>query len=166
MPVVIRTFDDFKADCAAHGHADGFRPPGGSDKTYYVFGWWSDGMNNFAEFDDRDSDAAIAHLVKYCQLRLDAYAAEYGEVRKILHDQAALAARSPACAAPPHVDCVRELEFLRDRVIAARREWVAAKERFAQTDGGRQEAHRQWLRQREQERAQQSADLLRQIELV
>ncbi len=123
-------------------------------------------QQRWAEFDDRNSDAAIAHFLKYCELRLDQYALEYGETRKVLHDQAALAARSPACAQPPHPDCVRELEFLRDRVIVARRELVVARERYGETAAGKAEAHRQWLRQREQEAHKQSADLLRQIELV
>ncbi len=100
MPLTIRTFDDFKADCAAEGHPEGFRPPGGSDKTFYAFGWWSDGMNNFAEFNNRSSDEAVAHFVRYCELMLDAYSLEYGEARKILHDQAALAAASPSCRRP------------------------------------------------------------------
>ncbi len=149
MPLTIRTFDDFKADCAAEGHPDGFRPPGGSDKTFYSRGWWEDGLQRFAEFDNPGSEAAIAHFVRYLELRLDQYALEYGTARKIFHDQAALAARSPACAQPPHADCVRELEFLRDRVILARRELVAAKERYRETAAGKQEQHRAWLRQRE-----------------
>ena len=127
MPVVVRTYQDFLADQTdSQGNpAEGFRPSKASDKLVNLDGWWEDGAQRWAEFDDRNSDAAIAHFLKYCELRLDQYALEYGETRKVLHDQAALAARSPACAQPPHPDCAagRIGVSSRDRVIVRAGNW-------------------------------------------
>ena len=85
---MIREFKDFVAD---QGGAEGFRPRG-SERVLYPYGWWSDDLNNWAEFNDRNSQEAITHLVKYSKLRAEAYEKEFSETRKLLHDQAAHAA--------------------------------------------------------------------------